>query len=137
MNILIAIGFVLLYAICKAITDIRRDQPASNWLYHALSGPWGRRFYEGGAVNGYTQRMPFSSDMWHLADASKLYLLIGALLLNLELAWWGYLVLAVVLLAIAGRLFALLYSYLLPDWKQNKLWTWLVNSFLFWRGENN
>jgi len=130
----VAILFVVLYGLFKALTDERRDNPDDNWLTSHIN----QKFYYGGAERGYTQRFPFVwSDFWHSFDDCKLFLLILALLIPLHLVWYKFILYSVFLMWLSGRAFALPYTYLLPDVKKNgSIWSWIINSILFWRGEN-
>lgn len=137
-GILIAVLFVFLYGIFKAVTDLWRDQRTTNLLYRwSRAWPPLAKWYDGGAVNGYTQRTPLSADLWHTFDDLKLYLLIVALLPPLGLLWYEFVGLAIILLWVSGRVFSLGYTYVLPDEKKNGgIKDWLLNSVFFWRGEN-
>ena len=123
----IIVAFILssLYGIFKAVTDIRRDQPNTNWLFYHLS----YRFYFGG---GYSQRFPWDQDLWHLADDLKLLVLLIAFAYPTPEYWYLY---PLPMYFWAGRTFSLFYHYLLPD-ERAPLARWLVCSIAFWLPEN-
>ena len=126
---LVAFLLSTLYGFFKSITDIRRDQPGTNWLYRNLSV----RFYNGGST--YSQRFPWDQDLWHLADDCKLLVLILAFLYPIGEPWYFF-VYVIPMYWWAGRVFSLFYHSLWPDVPSQSVWTWAKNCILFWRPEN-
>jgi hypothetical protein len=135
MTALIFIAIV--YGISKAVCDIKRDREEDNRIYSwAIGSAQRMSWYVGGRANGYENRPPLTKlDCWHTFDNLRLGCVIAAFLVpeltllekivGIVLVWW-----------IAGRVFALFYHTVLPTKPDQKFGVWVVNTFLFWRGEN-
>ena len=137
IDCIIAFLISALYGFFKACTDIKRDKPISNFLWHYFNEHQKYlKWYVGGAESGYNQRFPWTSDFWHFCDDCKFYLLMIAFLYSLAIDLPLAFIFVIPMLYVAGRTFALFYHYLLPDEPNGGVYKFVVNSILFWKAEN-